>query len=239
MKAVVVTGAAGGIGAASVDDLRKENWEVLAVDRIGGPEIFQADIGSPQGHTSVVRWVKSKWGRLDGLVNNAAIGSDRSVFDTDDDRFMDVVGVNLLAPFRLTRDLGTLLVDSNGAIVNVASVHAFATSPNVSAYAASKGGLAALTRAVAVELGPLGVRCNAVAPGAVETAMLQKGLGRDGSDPRRSLERLKVQAPLRAIGDPADIAPLITFLLDPVRAGYITGQLFTADGGVLARLASE
>jgi len=131
---------------------------------------------------------------------------------------------------------------AKGAIVNVGSVHALATSPDIGAYAASKGGVLALTRAMALEFGGGGVRVNAVVPGAVDTEMLREGLSRGlqnaGSreDERRALG---ARIPLGRIGTPEEIASAILFLADGQLSAYITGQSLVVDGGALARLGTE
>ena len=129
---------------------------------------------------------------------------------------------------------------SRGAVVNVASVHAFATSAGAAPYAASKGAIVALTRAAALEWAP-DVRVNAVAPGAVDTGMLRQGVQR-WAPPEAvdaELERLAARIPLGRIGRPEEIAEAILFLADGRRSSFITGQVLVADGGALARLSTE
>lgn len=123
------------------------------------------------------------------------------------------------------------LESARGFVVNVASVHAVATSTNISAYAATKGGLAALTRALAVEWGPR-VRVNAVLPGAIETDMLLEGLSRSSM----TLESLADRHPLRKLGAPRDVAAAVCFL---AQNEFATGTLLTVDGGATARLSTE
>jgi NAD(P)-dependent dehydrogenase (short-subunit alcohol dehydrogenase family) len=119
--------------------------------------------------------------------------------------------------------------------VNVASVHGLATSQSVAAYAASKGGLIALTRAAALELAAEGVRVNAVVPGAIETEALREGFSR-----RQNAEELLIsRTPLGRIGSPRDVAEAILFLADASRSSFITGQTIVVDGGALAQLSTE
>jgi len=136
--------------------------------------------------------------------------------------------------------LGALSI-ADGAIVNVSSVHAVATSQNIGAYAASKGALVALTRAAAVELAEQGVRCNALLPGAVDTPMLRDGLSRrphpDGPD--GNLQILIDSTPLKMVASPTDIAKSVLFLADTERSPFITGQALIADGGATAKLSTE
>jgi len=129
-----------------------------------------------------------------------------------------------------------------GAIVNVSSVHAIATSANVAAYAASKGGLLSLTRALAIELGSDRIRVNAVLPGAVDTPMLHAGLNRwhvHGRNPLELVEQLKSRHVMGRIGQAGEIAQAIYFLADDDRSSFMTGQALVVDGGATARLSTE
>jgi NAD(P)-dependent dehydrogenase (short-subunit alcohol dehydrogenase family) len=128
---------------------------------------------------------------------------------------------------------------AGGCIVNVASVHALATSVDIAAYAASKGGLAALTRAMALEFGPVGIRVNAILPGAVDTPMLKEGLERSGTEPEAARQRLEGRTPLGRIARPEEIAQAILFLASAERSSFISGECLVADGGALARLSTE
>jgi len=136
-----------------------------------------------------------------------------------------------------------LLAAAEGsAIVNVASVHAVATSPNIAAYAASKGGLVALTRAMAIEFAPANIRVNAILPGAVDTPMLAAGFNR-GHLAQGSVEQQKAELARKTvngrIGKPHEIASVIYFLADNTQSGYMTGQSVVVDGGASARLSTE
>jgi NAD(P)-dependent dehydrogenase (short-subunit alcohol dehydrogenase family) len=129
-----------------------------------------------------------------------------------------------------------------GAIVNVSSVHAIQTSVNIAAYAASKGGLLALTRAMAIEFAPDNIRVNAILPGAVDTPMLRAGLNRDhvqGSDIQTRLDNLARKTVNGRIGTPDEIAQAIYFLADGERSSFMTGQAMIVDGGATARLSTE
>ncbi len=150
------------------------------------------------------------------------------------------MGSNLKACYLSVRQLHQFLRD--GAIVNLSSVHALATSANIAAYAASTGGVLALTRALAIELAPSAVRVNAVLPGAVDTDMLQSGLARVqfGSDGIESaLKVLAGKTPAGRIGRPEEIAETVYFLADAKGSSFITGQTIVVDGGATARLGTE
>lgn len=240
-KTALVTGAAGGIGRAVVERLHKSGWDVIAVDRKefdGNFDLTVADITDPDDRSRLVRQVGN---RLGLLVNNAAVQINQPIESTTDDAWNETLRNNLTAPFSLIRDLKPALEAGSGAIVNVSSVHAYATSENVAAYAVSKGALSQLTRTVALEFAPLGIRCNAVAPGAVQTHMLLDGLSRrphpDG--PAGNLEHLRQRTPLGVVAQPAAIASIVEFLGDNSAASYVTGQTLIADGGATLRLGTE
>ena len=135
-----------------------------------------------------------------------------------------------------------LCAAGGGAIVNVSSVHAVQTSANIAAYAASKGGLLALTRAIAIEFAKDNIRVNAILPGAVDTPMLRAGLGRDqmtGGNIHQRLENLAGKTVNGRIGRPEEIAQAILFLADESQSSYMTGQALIVDGGATARLSTE
>lgn len=235
-RVAVVTGAARGIGAATAALLAEQGWEVVGIDR-EQPEVpgawEVADLADPASLLAVLDGLD----RIDGLVNNAALQHSTGLLETTVEQWDAVQAVNLRAPFVATRACAKRLAAVSGAVVNIASVHGLATSANVSPYAASKGGLIAFTRAAAVELGALGVRVNAVAPGAVDTPALRDGFARQitGDAERVLAER----TPLGRFADAREIAEAVAFLLDGQRSGFITGETLTVDGGVMARLSSE
>jgi len=173
--------------------------------------------------------------RADALVNNAALQLYRPLSETDVADWDELHRVNVRAPWICVKALLPQLAARKGAVVNVASVHAVATSLSIGAYATTKGGLLAFTRAAALELAEHGVRVNAVVPGAIDTPALREGFAR-----RADAEaRLISQTPLGRIGSPRDVSALIAFLLDSEQSGFITGASIPVDGGVLAKLSSE
>ena len=187
--------------------------------------------------------VKDKYpGGIHGLVNNAAYQVVKSVLDTSEEEWDAVFCSNIKSVFLSAKYAFPLLKPNKGSIVNVSSVHAFATSKNISAYAASKGSLLAFTRALALEFADADIRANCVIPGAVKTNMLISGLSRGhlgDSDVNVMIDKLGLRHPVKRIGEPEDIANLIYFLIDNVRSAFITGQSFCADGGALAQLSTE
>jgi NAD(P)-dependent dehydrogenase (short-subunit alcohol dehydrogenase family) len=246
MKTVIVTGACGGIGRAACDAFRAAKWTVIGVDRCEQPdgliidEFVQADLSTPGGVVEV-RDSLGHLDRLDALVNNAAVQINKPLVETSDDDWAHVMDTNVRSAFQMIREFHPALSAVRGAVVNVSSVHAVATSMNVAVYAISKGALVALTRSAALELAAEGIRCNAVLPGAVLTPMLQAGLARrvhpDGPD--GNLRALIDRTPLGFIALPEQIAPTIVHLADTDLSPYTTGQLMIVDGGATIRLGTE
>ena len=247
-RVALITGAAAGIGRATVELFVAEGWEVVGVDRAAaedypeGAVLWQTDLARPESTETIsARLVKEK-GRLDALVNNAAVQVSKPILKTSLQEWDAVQEADLRAVFLLSRALFPFLKAAVGAIVNLSSVHALATSANIAAHAASKGGLLALTRAMALEFGEEGVRVNAVLPGAVDTAMLRGGLSRGhlhAGTVDEKLEELGRRTALGRVGRPAEIARAILFLADSEQSSYITGQGLVVDGGMLARLSTE
>jgi NAD(P)-dependent dehydrogenase (short-subunit alcohol dehydrogenase family) len=233
MKQVaVVTGAARGIGAATCERFEESGWDVVGIDVRASPRTsITVDVGDASGFADAL----SGLGHVSALVNNAGVQLFKPLVETTVEEWDSVQARNLRSAFVAMKALRRQLADSCGAVVNVASVHAVATSRSVAAYAASKGGLVALTRAAAVEFAEQGIRVNAILPGAVDTEALREGFSR-----RENAEELLVSGtPLGRIGTPRDVAEAILFLADGSRSSFVTGQTFVVDGGALARLSTE
>ena len=250
VKTVLITGAAGGIGRATVELFSESGWRVIGVDRsaygAGFPEtglFIQADISEPKELEAIFTQAQSFSDRLDALVNNAAVQIAKPLLETSVEEWDEVMVSNLRVVF-LAMKLAFPLFQSagGGAVVNVSSVHAVATSANIASYAASKGGMLALTRAMAIEFAPDDIRVNAILPGAVDTPMLHAGLSRghlgDGSLPER-LENLANKTVIGRVGKPEEIAHAIYFLADNTQSSFMTGQALIVDGGATARLSTE
>lgn len=236
-KTLLLTGASRGIGHATVKRFSAEGWRVLTCSRQpfdprcpwpGGEENhIQLDLASPDATIRAIGIVRDKLedGRLDALVNNAGIspkaegGRRLNTLETDLRTWGQVFHVNFFAPVVLARGLREELAAAQGSVVNVTSiagsrVHPFAGA----AYATSKAALAALTREMAHDFGPLGVRVNAIAPGEVETSILSPGT-----------EKIVEGLPLRRLGQPSEVAAAIFFLCSP-ESSYISGTEIEING---------
>ena len=245
---VLVTGSAGGIGRAVVGAFAEIGWMVLATDR--RPEtapsrasrFFPSDVSREEDVQALFEKVRAEVDHLDALVNNAAIQTSKSILEMEVPEWDAVMASNLRSAYLMARHAHPLLRITRGAIVNVSSVHAIATSVDVAAYAASKGGLVALTRAMAIEFAPDGIRVKAVLPGAVDTPMLRENLKRrvrNGATMEEALAELGRRTALGRVGRPEEIAETILFLADHARSSFITGQGLIIDGGATTRLSTE
>lgn len=244
----LVTGAAGGIGSACAKAFSDSGWRICGVDIVdcSDPTLFDsftvADVSSEDAWKLIAQKMLGDFGRLDALVNNAALQICKPLVEMSVHEWDEVMGVNLRSAYLSVRHMHPLMTGGGAAIVNVSSVHAVATSIHMAAYAASKGALTAMTRALAVELAVDGIRVNAVLPGAVDTPMLRGGLSRGhlaGADIESRLERLAQKTVLGRVGKPEEIAQAILFLADPRRSSFMTGECVTVDGGATARLSTE
>ncbi|MDJ0510391.1 MAG: SDR family oxidoreductase [Crocosphaera sp.] len=245
MKPVVmITGVAGGIGYGTAQYFTSQGWSVIGLDRQEKVDLgaidhyFQTDVSDAQQITEVVK----KLDRLDGLVNNAAIQICKPLIEMDVTEWDQVMAVNLRSAFLLGKATYPLLKASQGSMVNVSSVHAIATSGNIAAYATSKGGLAAFTRALAIEWAKDNIRVNAVLPGAVDTPMLKAGLERGhlaGDNVNQLMNQLAAKTVIGRVGTPDEIAKGIFFLADQELSSFMTGQTLVIDGGATIRLSTE
>jgi NAD(P)-dependent dehydrogenase (short-subunit alcohol dehydrogenase family) len=249
-RTVLITGAAGGVGRACVEHFLEQGWRVIAIDvrnsqpaLPAGVEYIKADIGiAAEVEALADRLLPELAGGLAALINNAAVQITKPLAETTSQEWDEVHAVNLRAPFLLAKALYAGLAAGRGAVVNVSSVHALATSAEIGAYASTKGGLLALTRAMAIEFAKDGVRANAVLPGATDTPMLHAGLARghvSGAGPEERKAALESKILLKRLAAPAEIARVVYFLADGEQSSYITGQSIVADGGALARLSTE
>jgi NAD(P)-dependent dehydrogenase (short-subunit alcohol dehydrogenase family) len=249
-RAVIVTGGAHGIGraivrhfamhgdAVAIADVNSEQGKALeaAVRAEGNSSLFvRTDVADENSVRDVVNCVLSEWGRIDVLCNNAGIEIYRPAHEYSSVEWDRVLNTNLRGAFLCAKYALPALLRCRGSIVNIASVQAIASEPGLSAYAASKAGLLALTRGMAIEYARDGVRVNAICPGAVHTGLMDAYL-KSQSDPDAVMQSMSKAIPMGRIGQAEDIAGVVWFLASP-EASYVTGAFLAVDGGVLARLA--
>lgn len=247
-RVAAITGCNGGIGRATAKAFAEAGWVVVGVDRRKDDvpdsvdQFIHADVSEADAPHEIFERIAGKQGRLDALVNNAACQICKPILETTVEEFDQIMACNVRSIFVSVQQAWPLLKASGGAVVNVSSVHAIATSTGIAAYAASKGALLALTRAMALEFGEAGVRANAVLPGAVDTPMLHAGLGRghvNGVDIAKKVRGLGKKHVMGRVGQPREIGQTILFLADNDRSSFMTGQALVVDGGATARLSTE
>ncbi|ANE48140.1 oxidoreductase [Paenibacillus swuensis] len=249
MKTVMITAGAQGIGRAAALRFAEAGYRVSLCDtdkeagletvrhihKLGGQALFlRGDAGSAE---EMRRWFKvtdEEYGTVDVLVNNAGIGRGGSMLELDLDDFDRVLGVNLRGTFVCAQEAARRMRDSGGGgvIINIASTRALMSEPDTEAYAASKGGILALTHAMAVSLGRHGIRVHAISPGWIETGDWQ--YSERAKTPHHS-EEDRLQHPVGRVGVPDDIAHACLYLAGP-HASFITGQNLVIDGGMTVKM---
>lgn len=236
-KVALVTGGRSGIGQAIARRLRDEGADVFTAQRREDPEFdsIPADFCDPDCPDRVVAELVSKAGRLDVLVNNAGVMQEAGIEEMGLADWQRTIAINLTAPFLLIRAALPHLRETQGAIVNIGSIEGLGSNPGHAAYCASKAGLHGLTRAVAVDHGPDGIRCNAVAPGWIDTA-LNEDFIESMPDPNAFRRDIGGIHPVGRSGRPEEVAALVAFLCAE-ESGFITGQVYTVDGGRMSKLS--
>ncbi|WP_245764442.1 SDR family NAD(P)-dependent oxidoreductase [Nioella sediminis] len=233
----LVTGGRTGIGRAIAERLRDEGAQVFTAQR-GASEGFatiEVDFTDPDSPCQVVETLISHAGQLDVLINNAGVMQEAGIEETSLADWQRCLSINLTAPFLMIRAALPHLRATRGCIVNVGSIEGIAANPNHTAYCASKAGLHGLTRAVAVDHGAEGIRCNAVAPGWIETD-LNRDLVAARPDHTEFADRIAAIHPLARTGQPREVAALVAYLASG-DAGFVTGQVYPIEGGRLAKLS--
>lgn len=237
-KVAIVTGAAGDIGQATVSLLCSHGCKVVAEDirsevhalaKPGQVFTVEGDVGTAATAAQAVEVAQAQFGKLDILVNNAGRTLNKSLLDTTVEEWDGIMAVNARGAFLHCR-AALAAMQTGAAIVNVASIVSVVGMPETAAYGASKGALVQLTKTIAIEFGNRGIRANAVAPGVVETRIL------DGivADSRATLASYGHLHPLGRVGQPQEIAEVIAFLVSPL-ASFISGAVVMVDGGYTAQ----
>jgi acetoacetyl-CoA reductase/3-oxoacyl-[acyl-carrier protein] reductase len=234
-----VTGGASGIGAAIVSMFSEAGARVVSLDHSYPADLghhgaasdrlrrLRLDLRDGDDVHEIVSALSSDGWDAEILINNAGITRDATVWNLTDRQWADVIDVNLTGAFRLARAVAPSMRERRaGVIVNIASVNGMRGKFGQANYAASKGGLIAFTKALARELGPRGIRVNAVAPGMIDTPMAR-------SLPSGIVEKARAESALGKIGNPRDIASAVLFLASPL-ASHITGHVLVVDGGQIA-----
>ena len=235
-KIALVTGASSGMGAETARLLSDGGARVFAAQR--GPSDFEdiaVDFADPSAPEKAIDQIAKATGQLDILVNNAGVMREGTVEETSLDDWFLQIQINLTAPFLLIRYAMPLLRAARGAIVNVGSIEGLGNNPRHPAYGASKAGLHGLTRAVAVDHGPDGVRCNAVAPGWIDTPLNEDFIA-SLAEPAAFRAKIGGIHPLARSGAPQEVAELICWLASDA-ASFVTGQVWTIDGGRMSKLS--
>jgi NAD(P)-dependent dehydrogenase (short-subunit alcohol dehydrogenase family) len=242
-RTAVVTGASRGIGAATARALdaagarvalvarSSDDLDKVAGDLVHDPVVIEADLAEADAPASIAARALESLGHVDVLVNNAAVGVRTSSLELDGATIDSIHHVNVRSLLLLTTALLPSMIErGGGSVVNVSSVSSQVGTPNRSAYAASKGAVDAMTRSLAMEFGPSGIRVNAIAPGVVVTAMWERNRAIPGV-----IEQVEAQTALRRWGQPEDIADVVVFLASDA-ARYVTAQTIEVDGGMASTL---
>ena len=240
-KTAFVTGGSGGIGAAICERFANEGACVIAADIHSpgntreGIEFREYDVTSEDIVISTFTELEQQWDKLDILVNAAGIEIEKTIEDTTLEEWNRIFAINVTGMFLTSKHALPLLRKSSAAsIINFGSYDGYIADPGLAAYCATKGAVHALTRAMACDHGPEGIRVNAICPGYVNTPMLQSFFGESG-DIESLKQAVRDVHPMRTFGEPADVANLVNWLASD-EARYASGQLWVLDGGLSAQV---
>ena len=240
-KTAFVTGGSGGIGRAICARFAREGADVVAADLRpvddlpDGVSSLEFDVTDEAGIEKSFADLSDRWGRLDVLVNAAGIEIEKTIEETTLEEWNRIFAINVTGTFLTCKHALPLLRKSAGAsVINFGSYDGFIADPGLAAYCATKGAVHALTRAMACDHGPEGIRVNAICPGYVNTPMLQSFFG-DSGDIESLRQAVRDVHPMRIYGEPEDIANLVNWLASD-EARYASGQLWIIDGGLSAQV---
>ena len=240
-KTAFVTGGSGGIGAAICARFAAEGARVVAADLrdpgtlASGVEFVEFDVTREDVVTATFSELAKQWGQLDILVNAAGIEIEETIENTTLEQWNRIFAVNVTGTFLTSKYALPMLRKSSGAsVINFGSYDGYIADPGLAAYCATKGAVHALTRAMACDHGPEGIRVNAICPGYVNTPMLQSFFGESG-DIESLKQAVRDVHPMRSFGEPEDIANLVNWLASD-EARYASGQLWVIDGGLSAQV---
>ncbi len=239
LKVAIVTGGASGLGLATAKKLVDSNYKTIIIGRneqnlkattaqfgeLCTYKVF--DLNNLKAIPQLITEIISEYGKIDLLVNNAGINMKKAFTEVSDEDFAQIIQTNLISVFVLSREVAKVMLPLNsGCIINISSMAAQYGIPYVIAYTASKTAIEGMTKAMAVELSPEGIRVNCVAPGFIATDMSAKALD---NDPQRK-QKVLSRTPMGKLGLPEDIAEAIVYLASDA-AKYVTGVILPVDGG--------
>ncbi len=238
-KKAIVTGGAGGIGTAICRRFEEEGAEVISLDIALGNQGnwagLQVDITNQNDLQAIFAKISDQWDRVDVVVNAAGIEIEKTIEETSLEEWNRIFAINVTGTFLVSKfSLPLLRQSGKGNIINFGSYDGFIADPKLAAYCATKGAVHALTKAMACDHGPEGIRVNAICPGFVDTPMLESFVGENGNiqDLKKHIEKLH---PTGTMGQPEDIAGLVVWLASD-EARYASGQLWIMDGGLTAQV---
>jgi len=241
-RVAIVTGAAGGVGGATTTRLLERGAHVVAVDispavhELAGDDVeaVEGDVAEAETAERAVAAALQRWRRVDILVNNAAMILYQGILETSEAEWDRLLAVNVRSAFLFSRAAIPAMLDGGaGAIVSTASISGLIGLPGQAAYAASKGAIVQLTKQLAVEFAPQGIRVNAVAPGAIDTPFLRRFVDAQ-EDPGAVEAGISGRHPLGRMATPGEVADAIVFLASD-DAAFVTGTIFPVDGGFTAQ----